>query len=265
MLLPLQPGNFTAPVGRKRRRRDLEVVERCRCAHDVHSCFVCHVSQITFSLLLLCFSLRELPTRGVSSQVVLFCFPLHGVRLSVFPLRHCCCGFAVRMLETQHLCNVLTSVLDTPDLRSSSAADPGADRCFSTLTSTIDETVTLLRERILFSSPCRRQHGCCVFIPACSQGHIFELGGELWFAQNSPDDRNVRMRSLELHDNKARVRANRVSEDHTTYVRLLCHMCFSAQNSNCFHFPWNGSSHEMQVHRRQLGFNGTPRKTSSLS
>ena len=32
----------------------------------------------------------------------------------------------------------------------SSAADPGADRCFSTVTPTINERVTLLKERILF-------------------------------------------------------------------------------------------------------------------
>ena len=41
LLLPLQPGNYIAAAGRKRRRRrDREVVERCRCAHDVHSCFL---------------------------------------------------------------------------------------------------------------------------------------------------------------------------------------------------------------------------------
>ena len=52
---------------------------------------------------------------------------------------------------SQHLCNVvLTGALGAPDLCISSAADPGADRCFSTVTSTIDETVTLLKELNLF-------------------------------------------------------------------------------------------------------------------
>ena len=37
-----------------------------------------------------------------------------------------------------------------PDLCSSSAADPGADRCFSTVTPTINQTVTLLMERFFF-------------------------------------------------------------------------------------------------------------------
>ena len=43
------------------------------------------------------------------------------------------------------------------DLCSSSAADPGADRCFSTVIPTINETVTLLED--FFFCPCRRQHG----------------------------------------------------------------------------------------------------------
>ena len=42
---------------------------------------------------------------------------------------------------------VFTGAPGVPDLRS--AADPGADRWLSMVTSTIDETVTLLRERIL--------------------------------------------------------------------------------------------------------------------
>ena len=46
------------------------------------------------------------------------------------------------------MCNVvLTGAPGVPDLRS--AADPGADRWFSMVTSTIDATVTLLKERIL--------------------------------------------------------------------------------------------------------------------
>ena len=40
-----------------------------------------------------------------------------------------------------------TGAPGVPDLRS--AADPGADRWFSMVTSTIDATVTLLKERIL--------------------------------------------------------------------------------------------------------------------
>ena len=44
----------------------------------------------------------------------------------------------------------------------SSAADPGADRCFSTVTSTINETVTLLKERSLFVEHfTRAQVGVC--------------------------------------------------------------------------------------------------------
>ena len=38
----------------------------------------------------------------------------------------------------------------SPDLCSSRAAGPGADCCYSKVTSTIDETVTLLKERICF-------------------------------------------------------------------------------------------------------------------
>ena len=68
---------------RKRRRRLQrvpEAFERCRCAHDVHSCFLCHASQMTYSFKLLCFSLRELADDArVSSQVVLCCFPLYGM------------------------------------------------------------------------------------------------------------------------------------------------------------------------------------------
>ena len=77
VLFPLQTVDLIAAAGRKqRRRRDGEVVERCRCAHDVHSCFVCcHVSQITFSFWLLCFSMWE-PTddtrRLVASGFLLF-------------------------------------------------------------------------------------------------------------------------------------------------------------------------------------------------
>ena len=52
------------------------------------------------------------------------------------------------MLETWHLCNVVfTGAPGVPDLRS--AADPGADRWLSMVTSAINETVTLLKERIL--------------------------------------------------------------------------------------------------------------------
>ena len=85
------------------------------------------------------------------------------------------------MLVSQHLCNVvLTGVLGAPDLCSSSAADPGADRCFSTVTSTIDESVTLLRELVLEDTSLnreevvvrsrkrKRQHGCtCPEPPRC--------------------------------------------------------------------------------------------------
>ena len=42
--LLLVPGNLIAAAVRKRRRRLQrvhEAIERCRCAHDVHSCFLC--------------------------------------------------------------------------------------------------------------------------------------------------------------------------------------------------------------------------------
>ena len=52
------------------------------------------------------------------------------------------------MLETARSCSVVfTGAPGVPDLRS--AADPGADRWKSMVTSTINETVTLLKERIL--------------------------------------------------------------------------------------------------------------------
>ena len=52
------------------------------------------------------------------------------------------------MSETWHLRDVVsTGALGVPDLRS--AAAPGADRWLSMVSSTINETVTLLKERIL--------------------------------------------------------------------------------------------------------------------
>ena len=68
LLLPLQPGNlFIMAAGRKRRRRrDRDVFERCKCVHDVHSC----VSRTTFHdlllvvVFLLCFFMRELADVG---------------------------------------------------------------------------------------------------------------------------------------------------------------------------------------------------------
>ena len=81
-----------------------------------------------------------------------------------------------------------SGALGAPDLCSSFPADPGADRCFSTVTSMIHETVTLLRERIYFF----RRTGD-------------STGGR---AHNPPDQRDVRLRSvLEHHDKKAHVRA----------------------------------------------------------
>ena len=151
------------------------------------------------------------------------------------------------MLVSQHLCNVVFSgATGAPDICSSSAADPGADRWLSMVTSTIDETVTLLRERILFfffrhasdstggratvgrtsdSTGGRATFDCgdSTAVVFCLQlvleDTFFELGEELRFACESasdstggrphspPDDRDARTRSvLEHHDNRARVR-----------------------------------------------------------
>ena len=146
------------------------------------------------------------------------------------------------MLVPQHSCNVVfTGASVALDLRS--AAYPGADRWLSMVTSTIDETVTLLRER--FFSPYRAtargratfghtgdstggrasfDRGDSTAAVFCFQ-HVLEdiflnweegcgspakAQAKAWVdvAHNPPDDRDVRMRSvLEHHDNKARVRA----------------------------------------------------------
>ena len=53
------------------------------------------------------------------------------------------------LVSSQHLCNVVfAGASGVPDLRN--AADPGADRWLSMVTSTIDATVTLLKERIFY-------------------------------------------------------------------------------------------------------------------
>ena len=101
------------------------------------------------------------PVQRVSSPV--FFVLLSTVRYALirfFHYTHCCSGFALRMLWTLLSCNVVFSgALGASDLRSSSAADPEADRWLSMVTSTIDETVILLRERLLFFPPHKRQHG----------------------------------------------------------------------------------------------------------
>ena len=95
-----------------------------------------------------------------------------------------------------------SGALGAPDLCSSFAADPGADRGFSTVTSMIHETVTLLRERIYFF----RRAGDSTGGPA-TFGHTSDsTGGRAY--NTPPDDRDVRLRSvLEHHDKKAHVRA----------------------------------------------------------
>ena len=62
----------------------------------------------------------------------------------------CHSEFALRVLVSQHLCDVVFSgATGAPDLCSSGTADPAADRWLSMVTSTVDATVTLLKDRIL--------------------------------------------------------------------------------------------------------------------
>ena len=67
---------------------------------------------------------------------------------------------------------------------------------------------------------------------------------------------------------KARVRANgdeRATWMETTSVFSALPPSVSQLKPSIFlHFPWNGSSLVVRVHRRQLGLNGTTRKKTSL-
>ena len=117
-----------------------------------------HHDLLLFVVFLLCFFMCELADVGTGrrhkeSHCKWLSVAFHRPRSSVWYSE-----FSLRMLVSRHLCNVvLTGAPVAPDLRS--AADPGADRSLSLFISTIAETVTLLRERILLVSPYKRQHG----------------------------------------------------------------------------------------------------------
>ena len=136
-----------------RLQRFPEACERCRCVHDVHSCFKCTTFLNSRFASGCCVSVvfLHVGTGRCGEQVDV----LRGLDVSDFLLFFhrprspvCCSVFFFRMLVLHHLCSVV--VKGTSGVFDSSAADPGAARCLSMVTSAIDETVTPLKERIFF-------------------------------------------------------------------------------------------------------------------
>ena len=80
--------------------------------------------------------------------------------------------------------------------------------------------------------------------------------------------------NTEHHDNKARARADEdkratwmetpLRSSVLSFESCYYHQVFLSSNLNFLHFPWNGSSLVVRVHRRQLRLNGTTRKRTSL-